>query len=136
MIRDRESNIWIAAGARGLIRVGQGTVQSADRTLVHVSTVFEDRDSNLWIGTDRGLERWRDPVFTTYASQQGLPSDAMGPIRRPPGGVVRPVFRWTLLDTRRRRHVNDRAARLADDVVYSIQAAVRTRSGSALNEAA
>ena len=43
-------------------------------------TVFEDRDGNLWVGTDRGVERWRDPVFTTYATAQGLPEGAVGPV--------------------------------------------------------
>lgn len=84
MIRDSESNIWIAAGARGLLRVNrQGITESQDRrdwSPRHVAAVFEDRDGNLWVGTDRGLERWRAPVFTTYSTAQGLPSESVGPI--------------------------------------------------------
>ena len=35
---------------------------------------------NLWVGTDTGIERWRDPVFTTYSTAQGLPMDGVGPV--------------------------------------------------------
>lgn len=84
MIQDRESTIWIAAGARGLLRVSRhGVAESAERrdwSPRHVAAVFEDRDGNLWVGTDRGLERWRNPVFTTYSTAQGLPSESIGPI--------------------------------------------------------
>jgi signal transduction histidine kinase/ligand-binding sensor domain-containing protein len=84
MIRDRESNLWIAAAARGLLRVsGQIVATLADpdgRTASSVTAVFEDRDRNIWIGTTTGIERLRDGVFTTYSSAQGLPSDTVGAI--------------------------------------------------------
>ncbi len=59
-----------------------GTATPADHapSRRHVSTVFEDRDGNLWVGTDQGIERWRSPVFTTYSTAQGLPSEAVGPV--------------------------------------------------------
>ena len=56
------------------------TLGEPERPIGHVRTVFEDRDGNLWIGTDRGVERWRDPVFTTHATAQGLPEGAVGPV--------------------------------------------------------
>lgn len=84
MIRDGESNVWIAAGARGLIRVNRHGVSMLDsrdrRSTRHVTAVFEDREGNLWVGTDSGIERWRDPVFTTYSTAHGLPGDGIGPI--------------------------------------------------------
>ena len=84
MIRDRAGNVWIAAGARGLVRASRGGVAIASGgsrgTNAHVAAVFEDREGNVWIGTDRGIERWRDPLFTTYSTAEGMSSDTVGPI--------------------------------------------------------
>ena len=84
MIPDSAGNIWVAAGSAGLWRVDrQGVATAADRgepAFRHVSTAFEDRDGNLWVGTDRGIERWRGPVFTSYSTAQGVPSGGVGPV--------------------------------------------------------
>jgi signal transduction histidine kinase/streptogramin lyase len=91
MIRDRTANLWIAAGRSGLVRLtseGVATVDSDERSDRYVSAVFEDRDGNLWIGTDRGIERWRDPVFAPYSGSGGLPSGGSGPIYVDPSGRV------------------------------------------------
>jgi ligand-binding sensor domain-containing protein len=38
--------------------------------------LFEDRAGNLWITTEgQGVTRYRDEVFTTYTTEQGLPSN-------------------------------------------------------------
>ena len=83
MIRDRESNLWIAAGARGLLRVNRhgssAPATSATSLGGHVTAVFEDRDGNLWVGTTRGIERWRDGVFTTYSTRAGTAVRQHGP---------------------------------------------------------
>jgi signal transduction histidine kinase len=83
MARDRDANVWIAAGARGLIRVDPRGIAAHDERArafpETVTAVFEDRDGNLWVGTNNGIERWRDPVFTTYSAAQGLPS-VIGPV--------------------------------------------------------
>ncbi len=84
MIRDRVGNVWIAAGSDGLVRVDdQGRPsrwESKSAPAPNVSSVFEDRDRNIWVGTDRGIERWRDPLFTSFSTAQGLPSSAVGPV--------------------------------------------------------
>ena len=84
MIRDRLGNVWIAAGSDGLVRVDDrgraNRWESKSAPGSNVSSVFEDRDGNIWVGTDRGIERWRDPVFTSFSTAQGLPSSAVGPV--------------------------------------------------------
>ena len=84
MIRDRMGNAWIAAGPDGVVRVddrGRASRSAPDASSnPNVSSVFEDREGNIWIGTDRGIERWRDPVFTSYSTPQGLPSSPIGPV--------------------------------------------------------
>ncbi len=37
----------------------------ADR-IAAVNTIFEDREGNLWLGTDEGVARLRDPACVTY----------------------------------------------------------------------
>jgi signal transduction histidine kinase/ligand-binding sensor domain-containing protein len=125
MIRDRQSAVWIAAGNGGLVRVSKdGRVESTARsggTVGHVATVFEDRDGNIWVGTDRGLERWRDPVFTTFSVAQGMPAGSIGPVYADETGRV-----WFgpstggLFWIRNGIVTEAKAARLTDDVVYSI----------------
>ena len=84
MIRDRAGHVWIAAGSDGLVRVDdRGRASrwaSGGEDGRHVSSVFEDRDGNVWVGTDRGIERWRDPVFTSFSTAQGLPAAPIGPV--------------------------------------------------------
>src|SRR5215470_3022844 len=45
-----------------------------------VRALFEDRDSDLWIGTASGLERWRDGAFTAYPEVRTVASGDVGPI--------------------------------------------------------
>lgn len=84
MIRDRAGNVWIAAGPDGLVRVDDrgraSRSPSSAAPAATVSSVFEDREGNIWIGTDRGIERWRSPAFTSYSTPQGLPPSAVGPV--------------------------------------------------------
>jgi signal transduction histidine kinase len=84
MLRDAQGDVWIAAGSRGLLRVnGRGVSSSREAdedSDAAVTTVFEDRERNIWVGTNKGIERWRDAVFTTYSTRQGLPSDSVGPV--------------------------------------------------------
>ena len=107
MIRDRESNVWIAAGSSGLLRVnGRGVVRLEERDPRlggAVTALFEDRDSNIWIGTTRGIERLRDGVFTSYTAAQGLPSDSVGPVHVDSAQRIwfAPVSGRALLDARR-----------------------------------
>jgi signal transduction histidine kinase/ligand-binding sensor domain-containing protein len=128
MIRDRDSNLWIAAGPSGLLRVnsrGVTMLTTRDRPFAgSVTAVFEDRDRNLWVGTTTGIERLRDGVFTTHSTVQGLPSGGVGAIHvdaaqriwiAPTGGGLYLLHDGTI--------ERIRAAALNDDVVYSITGA-------------
>ena len=125
MLRDREGNVWLAAGSGGLLRVGaDGAVHTAAEAgwaLGHVTATFEDRDGNLWIGTDRGLERWRDPAFTTYRAAQAMPRDTSGPVYPADDGRVWFGPSSGGLYWMREGHVHQvTEAGLPGDVVYSI----------------
>ena len=128
MIRDRDSNLWIAAGPSGLLRVnGRGvtTFTARDRPFAgSVTAVFEDRDRNLWVGTTAGIERLRDGAFTTHSMAQGLPAGGVGAIHvdtsqrvwiAPTGGGLYLLHDGTI------ERIS--VAGLDDDVVYSITGA-------------
>ena len=125
MLMDRDANVWIATAAHGLLRVNRHGVASLEENPAMppslITALFEDRDGNLWVGGSRGIERWRDGVFTTFSTAQGLPSDSAGPIYvdeeerawfAPSGGGLS----W--LRDGRVSHLTE--AGLDQDVVYSI----------------
>jgi signal transduction histidine kinase/ligand-binding sensor domain-containing protein len=61
---DREGNIWIATGGRGLLRVragsggiGEFVTERHGLTGDVVRSLLEDREGNIWVGTQNGLNR-------------------------------------------------------------------------------
>lgn len=45
-----------------------------------MSALFEDREGNLWVANDQGLERFRDSQFITFSETEGFSSERNGPI--------------------------------------------------------
>ncbi|MCP5105176.1 MAG: response regulator [bacterium] len=76
IFRSREGDIWIASGGGGLIRLinGKFTVYTTKDGLPtnHVKTIYEDREGDLWLGTDFGLSRLRNGAFTSITPEDGL----------------------------------------------------------------
>jgi len=123
MIRDRDSNIWVATSG-GLIRVNSQGV-SGDPAGPHaeggVTAVFEDREGNRWVGGTSGIQRLRDSAFVTYSVADGLPSESNGPIYVDTEGrtwfaPLEGGLHWT----KGGEHGSVTSAGLARDVVYSI----------------
>ena len=109
LLRDRDSNLWIAAGSHGVIRASpSGVARSLDwdaRSRGMVTALFEDRERNLWIGTSRSIERFRDGAFATYSGLAGaaVGSHRAGPCGRRWASVVRADRTWFVLARRRAR---------------------------------
>src|SRR6202040_3415517 len=40
-----------------------------------VWSLFEDREGDLWVGTNSALNRLRDDRFSVYGRDEGMPSD-------------------------------------------------------------
>lgn len=66
MITDREGNLWLGTTGKGLLRYKQQTARTFGKadglTDSDVFFVFEDRDKNVWIGSDY-LYEFRDGKF-------------------------------------------------------------------------
>lgn len=83
----REGDVWIGAAGH-LFRANakeiaaDGRIHSLDHLAVRfpVTSLFEDRAGDLWIGGPECIERYRVSGFTTYLSSAGLSCDNCGSI--------------------------------------------------------
>ena len=72
----------------------------------NINTIFEDREGNLWIGTNTGgLNRMKPRKLTAFSREQGLPGDGVVPVTEDAGRHVvdRHDVRRTRALSRRRR---------------------------------
>ena len=76
LLRTRDGVLWIGTRRQGLLTIGaqgfrrytrgQGLIDDS------VSSLFEDRDENLWVGAPSGLMRMQRGGFTSYGAAEGL----------------------------------------------------------------
>ena len=79
LLRDRDGGLWIGALVdKGLLHIHEGRTDrfTSSRRPVgrSVTSLFEDREGNIWVATDDGLDRFRDFAVPTISIQQGLSS--------------------------------------------------------------
>jgi ligand-binding sensor domain-containing protein len=86
--RDRAGKIWEMEIAQSLLR--KLTIASSGQPeTITLRTLYEDRDGNLWLGTDgQGLYRIRKQIVTTYSQEQGLPSRNVYPVYEDRTGAI------------------------------------------------
>ncbi len=88
LTRDRDANLWVAAGARGLLRVGpDGAVHAASEagwSLGHVAATFEDRDGNLWVGPIAASNAGVIPCSRRIRARRACHPMPAVPFMRPP----------------------------------------------------
>ena len=86
MLLDSKDNLWVAEDDQGLARV----MSISDTTAIHKTehaipdeisamgthALLEDREGNIWLGTDRGLDRFQQTTLTPFrgAELQFYPS--------------------------------------------------------------
>ena len=120
MVHDRDGNLWIGL-PDGLMRIdprGRVAIERRDPSAA-VTGLFEDREGNLWVADARGLERWRDGAFTSFASVDRAIAGGVGPVY---SDAARRV--WFAPASGGLYWLRDGAvgsvAAIGDDVVYSI----------------
>ncbi len=86
--RDRAGKIWELEVTPDLSR--KLTIPSSGQaTTLSLNTIYEDRDGNLWLGTDgQGLYRIRKQVVTTYSKEQGLAGRNVYPVCEDRTGAI------------------------------------------------
>ena len=77
LLRDHDGGLWIGALVdSGLLHIHAGRTdrfsQAEGLSGRSVKAFFEDRESNIWVATAEGLDRFRDLAIPTFSDQQGL----------------------------------------------------------------
>ena len=79
LLRDHDGGLWIGALVdRGLLHIHNGRTDRFTRadglSGRSVTSLFEDRENNIWVATGDGLDRFRDFAIPTFSDQQGFSS--------------------------------------------------------------
>ena len=73
---DRHNSLWVGTANNGLYRIHDGVADhytSQDGLSGNaVDSFYEDREGNLWVATDSGLDMFRDTPVVSYSTAQGL----------------------------------------------------------------
>jgi signal transduction histidine kinase/ligand-binding sensor domain-containing protein len=79
LLRDGDGGLWIGTTSLGLIHVKDGqadTFTRADGLSGNITcSLFEDREGNVWFGSDKGVDRFRKLPITVLSTRQGLPDE-------------------------------------------------------------
>jgi ligand-binding sensor domain-containing protein/signal transduction histidine kinase len=89
---DREGTLWVGTSEHGLLR------RSGDRFVSYASgdglpgdritTIYQDPEDDVWVGTSGGLVRLRDARFKTLTARDGLARDVSLSLYQDPTGAV------------------------------------------------
>jgi len=75
-LRDRDGGVWIGTGGAGVVHLHQGRAdvfsQADGLSGDNVTSLFEDREGDVWVATVHGLDRFRNYGVVTYAQHEGL----------------------------------------------------------------
>jgi signal transduction histidine kinase/ligand-binding sensor domain-containing protein len=93
ILHDSGGTTWIGTFGAGLFRVRpDGKVarwmQAEGLVDDSVSSLFEDRERNLWVGTRNGLQRLHDSKMKTFTSRDGLASNEVTALASTADGAV------------------------------------------------
>ena len=87
LLPDREGNIWVGTGNRGLLRFQPRAMVSMLAGLFHamdeVYSVTPGQDGVVWLATTYGLVRWREGQFQIYTNAKALNNTWVVPRVRP-----------------------------------------------------
>ncbi len=89
---DRDKSLWVGTEAQGMYRIHNGQAehyQTTDGlTGDFVAGLFQDREGNLWIATNGGVDFFRDTPVISYSTHEGLSSDSTNSVLASSDGSV------------------------------------------------
>lgn len=79
IMQDNRQDIWFGTINHGIFRLSAQGLEhlNIDNGVVHnrVQAILQDKENNIWIGTNAGLLRLRRAPFITFSTRQGLNGD-------------------------------------------------------------
>jgi len=76
LLMDRHGTLWIGTTGKGLARYRDGAftfLTKADGLgSDHITSLFEDKEGSIWVGTQSGLSQLTDLKFPIYSSHEGF----------------------------------------------------------------
>ena len=76
LLVDRDQTLWVGTESHGLYHVHDGHADhyAAAQGLTgdQVNSLFQDREGNLWVTTDKGVDLFRDVPIISSSSTEGL----------------------------------------------------------------
>jgi signal transduction histidine kinase/ligand-binding sensor domain-containing protein len=92
LLVDRQNTLWVGTFGHGLYRIygrevdhfGSSDGLSSDV----VFGLFEDREGNLWVATNKGIDCFRDLQITTFSTREGLTSPAVSTVQAMRDGSI------------------------------------------------
>ena len=89
---DSQGSLWIGTDSKGLYRVTGTEVDhyAAEDGLSDdtVNGFFEDREGNIWVTTNQGVDRFRNILASTYSVREGLSNSSVGAVLATSDGTV------------------------------------------------
>ncbi len=74
---DSEDVLWVATERQGIFRRWKEKVEKMEEKdgllSSNLTSIFEDKEGSIWLGSIQGLGRFRDTTFTSLGKKNGLP---------------------------------------------------------------
>jgi signal transduction histidine kinase/ligand-binding sensor domain-containing protein len=76
LLLDRDQTLWVGTESQGLYHIHDGHADhygaAQGLTGDDVNSLYQDREGNLWITTDKGVDLFRDIPIVSFSSTEGL----------------------------------------------------------------
>lgn len=87
---DKRQTVWVGGiVGGGIFQLVDGSFRPAPRTEAwrpQVQVMFEDRATNLWVGTQQGLLRWNGQGWQVFTTREGLSANSVRAIAEDAAG--------------------------------------------------
>lgn len=79
ILEDNNNDIWFGTQKSGIFRLSDHGIEKLDDSKGlpnnRISSLYQDKEDSIWVGTTSGLFRLREAPFITLTTEQGLAGD-------------------------------------------------------------